>query len=89
MSKGRGEAESALVPDLAAALGSGLDHSDHGQARAFAGEAAAGLEPVDIMADPMTAPFDPPVVAIDRFKDLAAGKVRRIGEEGLVSQTMR
>ena len=51
---------------LAVALDLGLDHGDGGEAgeARLAGEAAIGDEPVDVVADGMTAHLDAAVVAV-------------------------
>ena len=47
----------SLALDFAAALGGCLDHADHGEMQKlrFVGLAAAGEQPIDVVADEMTA----------------------------------
>src|SRR3546814_2115566 len=57
---GGGDVVALLVPGPAVVLGGGLDHGDGGEAGegALAGVSAVRLQPIDVVADPVTALLD-------------------------------
>jgi hypothetical protein len=79
------EVVALLALDFSGALGGGLDHGDHGQAReqALLGKVPLRNQPVDLVADDMVALFEAAVVGIGGVERLAGGCVGPIGKEGL------
>src|SRR3546814_17204111 len=94
---GGGDVVALLVPGPAVVLGGGLDHGDGGEAGegALAGVSAVRLQPIDVVADPVTALLDAAMVCIGglgrdrrerkhaglRVGSLIRSEERRVGKE--------
>ena len=74
----------SFLLDLAAALGVGLNHADHGQMReaGLVGVAAVGKQPIDFVADDMMALFDAAMVGVGGLEGSqqpsAAGSAKKV-----------
>src|SRR3546814_15687642 len=70
---GGGDVVALLVPGPAVVLGGGLDHGDGGEAGegALAGVSAVRLQPIEVVADPVTELLD---AAMVRSEERHAGK---------------